>query len=81
MTVNPKDQPTDASLQREIRAAFARNPHVPVDDVTISVSQGRVLLRGILSDEAQRRAIMRILAQTPGVHGVTDKLTVIIFQG
>jgi len=81
MIVSAKDRPTDASLQRDLRMALARDPHVPMDDITISVSQGRVLLRGVLSSETQRRAILRILARTSGVRGVTDKLTVIIFVG
>jgi len=77
MLVNPQNQPSDASLERELRAALARDPHVPTDDITVSVAHGRVTLRGVLMDASQRHDITRILGQNPAVRGINDKLTLI----
>jgi osmotically-inducible protein OsmY len=77
MVVNSQNQPSDASLEQELRAALARDPHIPTDDITISVTHGRVTLRGVLMNASQRHDIRMILEKNSSVRGINDKLTLI----
>jgi osmotically-inducible protein OsmY len=76
MTVSATARPTDASLAQDIHDALARDPLVPVDDITLAVTDGRVLMRGPVNDAAARAYAEAIARRVPGVTGITDETTV-----
>ena len=78
MRVNPRMWPTDALLERNLLSALRHDPDVPLDDLTVAVRHGHVILRGVVATENQRSAAVRIIMQTRGVRLVKDEATILI---
>ncbi len=76
---NAKLAGTDASIQAEIREELWKRWELRALDISsfsVSVRNGRVLLRGHLTMESNRRLIESICASVPGVAGVDDCLVI-----
>jgi osmotically-inducible protein OsmY len=77
MTVSPAARPNDQALAGSIHDALAHDPLISVDDITVTVDAGHVLIRGAVSEPAQRGFAEAIAKRVAGVIAVTDELTVL----
>lgn len=68
--------PTDADIAAAAAQVVAWNALVPADQVEISVSAGRVSLRGDVEWEYERREAERAVRGLAGVRGVTNSIAV-----
>jgi cytidylate kinase len=64
------------ALSARVRAALRANEHTDGVDVTIDSADGRVTLRGIVADEAEKAAAASVAAAVAGVQSVDDQLRV-----
>ncbi|MFB9236043.1 BON domain-containing protein [Plantactinospora siamensis] len=76
--VRPPDSPgrTDAELAGSARRALEWDAFVPADDLTVTVSNGWVVLRGEVEWEYQRRAAERSVRRLTDVRGLTTGIRV-----
>jgi len=78
----PEFQETDASraqlanlaLEARVRAAFLANDPTAQVEVTVSADGDRVTLRGMVRDEAERKAAAQVARAVPGVGHVHSEL-------
>ncbi len=76
-TYNAQPAGADASIQAEIREELWKRWEIRALDISsfsVSVTDGRVLLRGHLTMESNRRLIDSICTSVPGVVGLDDHL-------
>jgi len=64
------------ALSARVRAALRADEHTDGVDVTIDSAEGRVTLRGIVADEAEKTAAVRVAAAVAGVQSVDNQLRV-----
>ncbi len=64
------------ALSARVRAALRADDHTNGVDITIDSADGRVALRGIVADEAEKAAAERVAAAVAGVHSVDNQLRV-----
>lgn len=65
-----------AALEAHVRAALKSDPATADVNVTITASQGHLVLEGIVLHEDERRAAERVALAVPGVKGVENQLKV-----
>ena len=64
------------ALSARVRAALRADEHTDGVDITIESTDGRVTLRGIVADEAEKAAAVRVAAAVAGVQSVDNQLRV-----
>jgi cytidylate kinase len=64
------------ALSARVRAALRADEHTEGVDITIDSADGRVTLRGIVADAAEKAAAVRVAAGAAGVQSVDDQLRV-----
>ena len=64
------------ALSARVRAALRADEHTDGVDITIDSTDGRVTLRGIVADEAEKAAAARVAAAVASVQSVDDQLRV-----
>ncbi len=64
-----------AAIGTDIEKVFAEAGVIPTERIAVSVEDGAVTLRGLLSDERVCRAACAAAASVPGVRAVHDRLT------
>jgi len=64
------------ALSARVRAALRADEHTEGVDITIDSTDGRVTLRGIVADEAEKAAAVRVAAAVAGVQSVDNQLRV-----
>ncbi|MGY2048256.1 CBS domain-containing protein [Methylobacterium sp. JK268] len=67
---------SDGAIHADVEAALYEAGVLPVDRITVAVSQGDVTLSGPLADPRQRAAARAAAEAVPGVRAVHDWLTV-----
>ena len=72
IVVAPRVEPAD--VRAKIRAALERNAEVEANNVTISVSGGKVTLGGRVNAWTERETIERAAWSAPGVTQVDDRI-------
>lgn len=85
LTRSPEFAETEASrsklanlaLEAKVRAAFMSHPDTEHVGVNVSVEVDRVLLRGMVQDEAERKAAVDVAHKVPGVKHVHSELRTI----
>ena len=65
------------ALSAHVRAALSAHEETHAVDVTIASRDGQVVLSGIVTDDAERAATLRVVSAVPGVKGVEDQLRAI----
>lgn len=65
----------DAAVQQGVETALLHDPYIALDDITVTVDHGRVLLRGVVPSAHLVQRAAALAAQVPGVTNVTDRLT------
>jgi osmotically-inducible protein OsmY len=70
------DATADTEIARAVRRALRWNALVPHERVRSTVSDGWVTLAGDVDTWTEREDAARVVASVPGVHGVTDEMTV-----
>jgi hyperosmotically inducible protein len=66
----------DAAILYGARDVIARDPRLSARQITVAVFHGRVLLRGTVDSEADRRHAVSAATSVPGAQGVDDELLV-----
>jgi osmotically-inducible protein OsmY len=74
--VAPRVEPED--VRAKIRAALERNATIEANNVTVSVSGGKVTLGGRVNAWNEREAIRRAAWSAPGVHQVDDQMEEVV---
>lgn len=64
----------DLALQARARAALRADERTQGIDITIEVSAGHVMLRGIVVDDRERALCREVIERLPGVKAVNDEL-------
>jgi hypothetical protein len=64
----------DAALADKVESELFRDPSIPKGKINVNVEQGRVVLRGEVDDDAQRRKLERQASRIPGVWSVENLL-------
>ena len=64
------------ALSARVRAALRADEHTDGVDITLDSADGRVTLRGIVADEAEKAAAARVAATVAGVQSVDNQLRV-----
>jgi osmotically-inducible protein OsmY len=75
----PAQQVADTALAARVETALRTDRYVDADHVTVEANRGVVTLRGQVSDEWDRRGVLRISAAVPGVQRVVDQLEMIYY--
>jgi osmotically-inducible protein OsmY len=70
------DEPTDADIAAAAAQVVAWNALVPAAQIEVTVSAGRVMLRGEVEWEYERREAERAVRALAGVRGVTNSIVV-----
>lgn len=68
---------SDAAIHNRINDELCRESWSPRQNIAVSVQNGVVELRGVLTDERTRIALRVLVENVPGVKGVLDHLTTI----
>ena len=68
---------TDAAIKRDIEAELQAQPWAPIATLEIQVEDGKVFIRGALSDERMRKAVLAVAENANGVVAVQDSMTLI----
>src|SRR5918992_2598875 len=70
------DEPmlNDATLAEKVESELFRDPAIPKGKMNINVEHGRVVLRGEVNDDRQRRKLERQASRIPGVWSVENLL-------
>jgi len=73
------DQPKrdDANIKATILETLNRQKWAANSPISVQVHEGNVEIRGVLTDDRQRAAIVVAVENTPGVKAVTDNLALI----
>jgi osmotically-inducible protein OsmY len=74
--VAPPAEHSDANVLYGVRDSIARDPHLAARGITVDVFHGRILLRGTVDSEADRRHAVAAATGAPGSQGVDDELLV-----
>ncbi len=70
----PGRNKSDDEIHDAILAELGREEWAPLAAIDVDVRNGLVSLRGTLTDERQREAIMVIAENTPGVGAIHDHM-------
>ena len=68
---------TEAAIKRDIEAELQAQPWAPIATLEIQVEDGKVFIRGALSDERMRKAVLAVAENANGVVAVQDSMTLI----
>jgi CBS domain-containing protein len=73
------DQPKrdDANIKASIVETLNRQKWAANSPISVQVHEGNVEIRGVLTDDRQRAAIVVAVENTPGVKAVTDNLALV----
>jgi CBS domain-containing protein len=71
---DPGEAPSDAEIQRRLRAEISRLEWLPRFNIDVGVKNGIVELLGIVPDERERAALRVLAANAVGVKAVRDNL-------
>ncbi|MGK5445652.1 BON domain-containing protein, partial [Micromonospora sp. URMC 105] len=74
--LGPSAQRTDTEIAGAAERALEWDAFVPVEDLSVTVTDGWVTLRGGVEWEYQRRAAGRVVGRLTGVRGVSNGITV-----
>lgn len=67
----------DAAIKARILDTLSRQTWATNSPVSVQVNEGHVEIRGVLTDDRQRAAIVVAIENTPGVKTVTDNLALV----
>ena len=70
----PAGAATDAEIRHQILAEIDRQPWGPRDGIDVVVTNGVVVLKGMIPDERERAALCVAAENVPGVKAVHDRL-------
>jgi len=76
VAVVPTESVSDDVIAKGVMDAIERNAHVSLDDVEVSVVDGRVILDGVVPNGVAQVAAHNAARHTAGVQGVEDRLVV-----
>jgi CBS domain-containing protein len=68
---------TDAAIKHDIEAELQAQPWAPIATLEVQVQDGKVIIRGALSDERIRKAVLAVAENTDGVVAVQDSMGLI----
>lgn len=74
--LGPADRRTDTEIAGAAERALEWDAFVPVEELSVTVTDGWVTLRGGVEWEYQRRAAERVVGRLTGVRGVSNGITV-----
>ena len=74
LSEEPVGAATDAEIGNQILAEIDRQPWGPRGSVDVIVTNGVVVLKGIIPDERERAALCVAAENVPGVKAVHDRL-------
>lgn len=77
VTVQPASRPPDVVVRHGVERALLHDPYIALDDLDVSVRNGRVLLRGVVPTLHARQRAKAIAGQVAGVTDVVDRLAVL----
>lgn len=66
----------DSALQSRVMVALKQNPHLPGRRLDCEMSQGRVVLRGVVGTYYQKQMAQETLRSIEGVHQIENLLQV-----
>lgn len=67
----------DANIKANILEALNKQKWASNSPISVQVHEGNVEIRGVLTDDRQRAAILVAVENTPGVKAITDNLAVV----
>lgn len=76
IVVVPTERVLDQAIAEDIAARIDVDPNVRVEDVDVTVDQGRVTLSGVVLSPAARNAAEQVAVQTYGVTEVDNRIVV-----
>lgn len=76
LAVVPTNRTSDEEIANRVVNALERNVSVDVDDITVTVNNGNVMLRGTVSSSYAKRAAYHSAFYTSGVISVIDDIKV-----
>jgi len=74
LSEKPAGAATDAEIRHQILAEIDRQPWGPRDSIDVIVTNGVVILKGMISEERERAALRVAAENVPGVKAVHDRL-------
>jgi len=74
LSEKPVGARTDAEIRKQILDEIDRQPWGPRQSVDVIVTNGIVILKGMIPDERERAALRVAAANVPGVRAVHDRL-------
>jgi len=74
LSEKPAGAETDAEIREQILDEIARQPWGPRDGIDVVVTNGVVVLKGVILDERKRAALRGAAENVPGVKAVHDRL-------
>jgi osmotically-inducible protein OsmY len=78
-TRTPQERANDRAIVAKVQTALSADPYLDTDHLTVSARQGVVRLSGLVGDDRDLRAVLRIANAVPGVRGVDDELEIYDF--
>jgi CBS domain-containing protein len=74
----PEERPTkDATIKGDIEGELHAQPWAPIASLKVQVKDGKVVIRGALSDERIRNAVLTVAENANGVVAVQDSMSLI----
>ena len=74
LSEKPAGAATDAEIREKVLAEIDRQPWGPRDGIDVVVTNGVVVLKGMIPDERERAALRVAAENVPGVKAVHDRL-------
>ena len=74
LSEKPAGAATDAEIREKVLAEIDRQPWGPRDGIDVVVTNGVVVLKGMIPDERERAALCVAAENVPGVKAVHDRL-------
>ena len=74
LSKKPAGSATDAEIREKVLAEIDRQPWGPRDGIDVVVTNGVVVLKGMIPDERERAALRIAAENVPGVKAVHDRL-------